>query len=296
VTVTDAGPATDGRSAMSALGLVKEYHRGDVVERVLDGLDLDIPAGRFMSIMGPSGSGKSTLLHLLGGLDRPDDGEVRLEGAPLSSLSDDERTRLRRRKIGIVYQFFNLVPVLDVDENIALPAVIAGERERSYRARLDEVVELVGLTGHRTKRPDELSGGQQQRAAIGRALFIEPTVLLADEPTGNLDIRSGADIMALFVEAQRTLGQTIVMVTHNPHSASHGEEVWLLRGGAMAGSLDLDKRCRGPARSDRTHEERPRVVLRWLEEQEQLDAATPPAPSSPSTSNLRVHGSASVEV
>jgi putative ABC transport system ATP-binding protein len=266
----------DGASAVAARGLVKEYRRGEVVERVLAGVDLDVRRGSFVSVMGPSGSGKSTLLHLLGGLDRPDAGEVLLDGSPLSSLSDEDRTLLRRGRIGIVYQFFNLVPVLSVDENIALPAVIAGRRERAYRGKLDEIVELVGLADHRTKRPDELSGGQQQRAAIGRALFVEPAVLLADEPTGNLDFRSGADILALFVEAQRSLGQTIVMVTHDPRSAAHGEEVLLLRGGSMAGPLVLSTRCRDAARIDRSHEARSRAVLRWLEQQEQLDDAVVP--------------------
>jgi len=276
---------------VAARGLVKEYRRGEVVERVLAGVDLDVRRGSFVSVMGPSGSGKSTLLHLLGGLDRPDAGEVLLDGSPLSSLSDEDRTLLRRGRIGIVYQFFNLVPVLSVDENIALPAVIAGRRERAYREKLDEVVELVGLTDHRTKRPDELSGGQQQRAAIGRALFVEPAVLLADEPTGNLDFRSGADILALFVEAQRSLGQTIVMVTHDPRSAAHGEEVLLLRGGSMVGPLVLSTRCRDAARIDRTHEARPRAVLRWLEQQEQLDDA-----AVPRHLDTRVQGPATLKV
>src|SRR5437762_5733051 len=153
------GPV-DQACAIAARGLVKEYRRGDVVDRVLDGASLEVPKGRYVSVMGPSGSGKSTLLHLLGGLDRPDAGEVLLDGAPLSSLSDDDRTRLRRRKIGIVYQFFNLVPVLSVRENIALPAVIAGQRERTYRDKLEQVIELVGLTDHYSKRPNELSGGE----------------------------------------------------------------------------------------------------------------------------------------
>jgi putative ABC transport system ATP-binding protein len=271
----EARSANDGERAIAARGLVKEYRRGEVVERVLDGVDLEVAPGSFVSVMGPSGSGKSTLLHLLGGLDRPDAGEVLLDGTTLSCLSDDDRTRLRRREIGIVYQFFNLVPVLDVGENIALPAVIAGERERSYRTKLDEIVELVGLSGHRDKRPDELSGGQQQRAAIGRALFMEPTVLLADEPTGNLDFHSGSDILALFVEAQRTLGQTIVMVTHDPRSAAHGEDVLLLRAGSLVGPLHLNTRCRDAARTDRTHEARARAVLRWLEQQEHLDLSAP---------------------
>ena len=280
----------DQACAIAARGLVKEYRRGDVVDRVLDGASLEVPKGRYVSVMGPSGSGKSTLLHLLGGLDRPDAGEVLLDGAPLSSLSDDDRTRLRRRKIGIVYQFFNLVPVLSVRENIALPAVIAGQRERTYRDKLEQVIELVGLTDHHSKRPNELSGGEQQRTAIGRALFIEPSVLLADEPTGNLDFRSGADILALFVEAQRAFDQTIVMVTHDPRSAAYGEEVLLLRSGSVAGRLDLDSRGQDTVRADRAHEARPRAVLRWLEDQEQLDL-TPHPPR-----RARVEGQAAVRL
>jgi len=283
------GPV-DQACAIAARGLVKEYRRGDVVDRVLDGASLEVPKGRYVSVMGPSGSGKSTLLHLLGGLDRPDAGEVLLDGAPLSSLSDDDRTRLRRRKIGIVYQFFNLVPVLSVRENIALPAVIAGQRERTYRDKLEQVIELVGLTDHHSKRPNELSGGEQQRTAIGRALFIEPSVLLADEPTGNLDFRSGADILALFVEAQRAFDQTIVMVTHDPRSAAYGEEVLLLRSGSVAGRLDLDSRGQDTVRADRAHEARPRAVLRWLEDQEQLDL-TPHPPR-----RARVEGQAAVRL
>ena len=277
---------------MAARGLVKEYRRGEFVDRVLDDVSLDVPKGRYVSVMGPSGSGKSTLLHLLGGLDRPDAGEVLLDGEPLSSLSDDDRTRLRRRKIGIVYQFFNLVPVLDVRENIALPAVIAGDRERSYKDRLDRIVELVGLTDHRTKRPNELSGGEQQRAAIGRALFIEPSVLLADEPTGNLDFRSGSDILTLFVEAQRAFGQTIVMVTHDPRSAAFGDEVLLLRGGSVVGRLDVTAHCRKEAPADRSSEARPRAVLRWLEQQDQLD----PTPRRSGDRRARVDGPAAVKL
>ena len=259
---------------LEARWLVKSYEQGGVVQRVLDGVSLEVPRGRFVSVMGPSGSGKSTLLHLLGGLDRPDDGEVVLDGTPLSDRSDDERTLLRRRRIGIVYQFFNLVPVLTAEENIALPAVIAGRPERTYRQRLDEIIELVGLGDHRGKQPGELSGGQQQRAAIGRALFIEPAVLLADEPTGNLDHRTGADILTLFTAAQRDLGQTIVMVTHDPRSAAYGDEILLLRGGEVASRLDVAARCRGKARTDRADDARSRAVLRWLQEQD-AEAAAP---------------------
>jgi putative ABC transport system ATP-binding protein len=279
------GNRTGGRATargadtvLAARGLVKSYTQGGVGQRVLDGVDLDVPRGRFLSVMGPSGSGKSTLLHLLGGLDRPDEGEVLLDGEPLSALGDDARTKLRRQRIGIVYQFFNLVPVLTAAENIALPAVIAGRPERAYRAKLAEILELVGLADHRDQQPAQLSGGQQQRAAIGRALFIEPAILLADEPTGNLDLRTGAEVLDLFVAAQRSLGQTIVMVTHDPRSAAYGDEVLLLRSGAVASRLDIGARCRGAARVDRSDDARARAVLRWLQ---QLDATAAPTSTRP---------------
>jgi len=254
---------------LAARDVVKDYPQGDGVQRVLDNVTLEVDAGRFVAIMGPSGSGKSTLLHLLGGLDTPDAGSITLDGTPLSSLSDDARTTLRRQRIGIVYQFFNLVPVLTTAENIALPAVIAGRRESTYRGRLEEIIELVDLGPHRDKQPSQLSGGQQQRAAIGRALFIEPAVLLADEPTGNLDLASGAEVLGLFLDAQRSMGQTIVMVTHDPRSAAHADEVRLLRDGRVLAELDVARACRGAARTDPTHEARSRAVLRWLED---LDA------------------------
>ena len=254
---------------VAARDVVKEYEQGGERRRVLDGLSLEVEAGEFVAVMGPSGSGKSTLLHLLGGLDTPDAGDIEIDGQALGAMRDDARTELRRRRIGIVYQFFNLVPVLTAAENIALPAVIAGEREASYRERLEHALKLVGLSEHRDKQPSQLSGGQQQRAAIARALFIEPAVLLADEPTGNLDLASGAGVLDLFLEAQQALGQTVVMVTHDPRSAGYADRVLLLRDGQVRGDLDVTSRCRGAARTDRTHEGRTRAVLRWLED---LDA------------------------
>jgi putative ABC transport system ATP-binding protein len=265
----------DRRVILAARQVVKDYPQGDGVQRVLDHLTLHVETGRFVAIMGPSGSGKSTLLHLLGGLDTPDSGEVELDGSPLSALSDDARTRLRRHRIGIVYQFFNLVPVLTVAENIALPAVIAGRPAVTYRSTLEDVIELVGLGDHRDKQPSQLSGGQQQRAAIARALFMSPAVLLADEPTGNLDLAAGADVLALFLAAKRAMGQTIVMVTHDPRTAGHADEVRLLRDGKVHAALDVASRSTGAARIDPSHEERPRVVLRWLEELDATAATTP---------------------
>ncbi|HZT66191.1 MAG TPA: ABC transporter ATP-binding protein [Acidimicrobiales bacterium] len=267
--MAETTPVLEGR------GLSKTYQVGTITQTVLDGIDLTVSPGAFLAVMGPSGSGKSTLLHLLGGLDRPDGGEVLLDGKALSAMSDDERTLLRRRAVGIVYQFFNLVPVLTVEENVCLPAVIAGEKERAYRQRLDTVLELVGLAAHRDKQPAQLSGGQQQRAAIARALFVEPRVLLADEPTGNLDFNTGAEILHLFSEAQRLLGQTIVMVTHDPRGAGWADEVLLLRDGRIGGRLDLRQKLRAQAaKLDRSHPSRAKAVLRWLEQLDSGDAAT----------------------
>jgi putative ABC transport system ATP-binding protein len=249
-----------GGPLLEARDLHKAYTQGTNVEQVLSGVSFEIPAGRFVSIMGPSGSGKSTLLHLLGGLDTPDQGDVLLDGKPLSTMSDDDRTRARRNQIGIVYQFFNLVPVLTAEENVALPAVIAGQSPGKYAKRLAEVLELVDMGAHKDKQPAQLSGGQQQRVAIARALFVEPRVLLADEPTGNLDSRTGQEILELFTFAQRELDQTIVMVTHDTRSAAYGDEVLLLRDGKLASTLDLTD-----GRKPLDHANRSGNVLKWLE-------------------------------
>jgi putative ABC transport system ATP-binding protein len=249
-----------GEPLLVARDLHKSYSQGGNVEQVLNGVSLEVPAGRFVSIMGPSGSGKSTLLHLLGGLDTPDSGEVVLEGNTLSKMSDDDRTKLRRNGIGIVYQFFNLVPVLTVEENVALPAVIAGQSPSAYATKLADVIELVGMGEHKHKQPAQLSGGQQQRVAIARALFIEPRVLLADEPTGNVDMRTGQEILGLFTDAQRELGQTIVMVTHDARSAGYGNEVLLLRDGQLASTLDLTDGKKASVEVNRSGD-----VLKWLE-------------------------------
>jgi putative ABC transport system ATP-binding protein len=255
-----------GGPLLAARDLHKAYTQGTNVEQVLNGVSLEVTAGRFVSIMGPSGSGKSTLLHLLGGLDVPDSGEVALDGVALSAMSDDDRTRLRRNQIGIVYQFFNLVPVLTVEENVALPAVIAGAKPASYATKLAEVLKLVGMSEHKHKQPAQLSGGQQQRVAIARALFIEPRILLADEPTGNVDMRTGNEILELFVAAQRELGQTIVMVTHDARSAGFGDEVLLLRDGKLASTLDLTDGARKAAPRRTTDGNRSGEVLKWLEQ------------------------------
>jgi putative ABC transport system ATP-binding protein len=189
--------------------------------------------------MGPSGSGKSTLLHLLGGLDEPTSGEVFLEGRPLSGLPDREITLARRGSVGFVFQFFNLVPVLTVAENIALPRVIAGDRPEAYRERLDAVIAQIGLEDCADKLPSQISGGQQQRTAIARAIFPEPAVVLGDEPTGNLDTRTGRQVLELLKSLQVDHGQTIVIVTHDPRAAAYGDEVIYLEDGKIRSRMQV---------------------------------------------------------
>ncbi len=262
--VSSAGPVERG-ALVEARGLVKRYGEGETRQRVLGGVDLLVPEGRFVTVMGPSGSGKSTLLHLLGGLDTPTEGDVVVQGQRLDELSDKERTLLRRDQIGIVYQFFNLIPVLTVAENVALPAVISGTPRAGYEDRLGEVLEVVGLTADREKLPGQLSGGQQQRAAIARALLPEPALLLADEPTGNLDLRNGFEVLRLLTEAQRSLGQTVVMVTHDPLIAAHADEVHLLRDQRLSAAMVIADHVGAEARADPSHGARGQAVLEWLQ-------------------------------
>jgi putative ABC transport system ATP-binding protein len=251
---------------LATRALVKDYETGGGgTRRALDEVTIDVARGSFLSIMGPSGSGKSTLLHLLGGLDRPSSGDVLLDGEALSSLSDDALTLVRRQRIGFVFQSFNLVPVLTAAENVVLPAVIAGQREADYADRRDEVLGLVGLSEHRDHLPSKLSGGQQQRVAVARALFMEPSVLLADEPTGNLDSRTGGEVLALLRTAQDRLGQTVVLVTHDAAAAATGDDVLFLQDGKVAGELRLDG----------DHVVRTQDVLGWLQD---LGAGLPGQP------------------
>jgi putative ABC transport system ATP-binding protein len=210
---------------------------GEVTVDALCGVDFQVRQGEFVAIMGPSGSGKSTLLHLLGGLDTPSDGEVTLGGRKLAHMSDDEVTIIRRRQVGFVFQFYNLLPTLSAAENVALPLLIDGKRLGDYAAWVDELLDLVGLGGRRDHRPDQLSGGEQQRVAIARALVTEPMIVLADEPTGNLDSKSGKEVLGLLRRACDEKGQTIVMVTHDPYAASFAERVVFLRDGQMVRQL-----------------------------------------------------------
>jgi putative ABC transport system ATP-binding protein len=210
-------PLAPPNLAVAAHDLTRRYGDGDSTVEAVRGVSLEIPSGQFTAIMGPSGSGKSTLMHLLAGLDRPTEGIVEIAGEDITAMGDKQLTLLRRRHIGFVFQAFNLVPTLNAEENITLPLSIAGKK--IDRAWVDSVIDRVGLDDRRSHRPAALSGGQQQRVAVARALVAEPTVLFADEPTGNLDSKSSAEVIELLGEAATAYGQTIVMVTHDPVAA-----------------------------------------------------------------------------
>ena len=205
-------------------GLTRHYQVGDQTVRALDGVDLDVPEGDYIAIMGPSGSGKSTLLHLLGCLDRPTAGSYRLDGAEVGTLDDAALAEVRSRKIGFVFQFFHLVPRLDAAANVELPMTLAGVRPAERRERARQALAAVGLTDRADHRPDQLSGGQRQRVAIARATVMKPSILLADEPTGNLDSVSGGEILAL-LEGMNRNGLTLVVVTHDPKVGDRARRV-----------------------------------------------------------------------
>lgn len=203
--------------------LGKIYRTGELEVEVLRGINLSVQAGDFLVVMGPSGSGKSTLLYLLGGLDAPTTGKVSINGRDIGRLSDIEASRLRRQQLGFVFQFYNLVPNLTLEENVMLPVLLDGKNLRGYRKQLDDILETVGLADRRRHTPRELSGGQQQRAAIARALVNEPDIILADEPTGNLDSHSGDEVMELLGRINREKGKTVVMVTHSRAAEAFGK-------------------------------------------------------------------------
>ena len=217
--------------------LTKNYQMGEVTVDALKSVDFEVEQGEFVAIMGPSGSGKSTLLHLLGGLDNPTDGDVTLSGKRMAHLTDDEITIVRRRQVGFVFQFFNLLPTLSAAENVALPLLLDGKNIQDYASRIDELLALVGLTDRRDHQPDQLSGGQQQRVAIARAFVNEPKIVLADEPTGNLDSKSGTRVLELLRTACKTLQTTVVMVTHDPRAASYADRVVFLKDGQIVREL-----------------------------------------------------------
>lgn len=223
---------------MTALALrfenvVKQFALGEGQVRALDGLSLEIPVGGFTAIVGRSGSGKSTLLNLAAGIDAPDSGEVYVEGRALSGLDDDALTRMRRERVGVVYQFFHLLPTLDVRENVALPLLLEGVPEREALARADARLAEVGLTPRAKARPHTLSGGEMQRAAVARALVHEPVLVLADEPTGNLDSRAAVEVVELLASLVRKHGSTLVMVTHSREAAEAADRVVTLSDGRV---------------------------------------------------------------
>ena len=223
--------------ALQTSGLSKQYQMGEVTVAALRGVDFGVQQGEFVAVMGPSGSGKSTLLHLIGGLDTPSDGDVMLGGKRLAHLSDDDITIVRRRQVGFIFQFFNLLPTLSAAENVALPLLIDGKRLEDYQARVDDLLEMVGLADRAHHRPDQLSGGQQQRVAIARAFVTEPKIVLADEPTGNLDSKSGTTVLEMLRKTCKELNATVVMVTHDPRAASYADRVVFLQDGRFVREL-----------------------------------------------------------
>ena len=229
--------ATGQPPALSTRDLVKVFGSGETAVRALDGVSVEIDAGEMAAIMGPSGSGKSTLLHLLGALETPTSGEIALAGERYDGLDDRDLTRLRRDRIGFVFQFFNLLTPLTAEENVLLPALIAGDRSDEVRQRARSLLDRVGLARRAGHLPSELSGGEQQRVSIARALLNKPEIVLADEPTGNLDTHSSAEVLTLLGELN-TDGQTVVTVTHDPAAAATAGRVIFLRDGRVAGEVE----------------------------------------------------------
>ena len=235
MSVITTAPQISTASAARAEGLSKFYGSGDAAVAALDDVSVAVGEGQFTAIMGPSGSGKSTLLHLLAGLDRPTSGEVYLGDTEITSLNDKALTLLRRDRIGFIFQSFNLLPTMTAAENIVLPMRIAGRKPDEHWVA--SIVETVGLTGRLSHRPSELSGGQQQRVAAARALASKPQIVFADEPTGALDSKSGAELLGFLRKAVSELGQTVVMVTHDPTAASYADRVIFLADGHIVDEM-----------------------------------------------------------
>jgi putative ABC transport system ATP-binding protein len=231
--VSDVGAV--GTTAAAAHNLVKVYGKGDTAVRALDGINVAFQAGKFTAIMGPSGSGKSTLMHCLAGLDTVDSGAIHIGQTEITELGDKDLTKLRRDRVGFVFQAFNLLPTLTAEQNILLGLELAGRKPD--KQWFDTIVNVLGLRDRLTHRPTELSGGQQQRVACARALVARPEVIFADEPTGNLDSRSGAEVLDFLRMSVRKLGQTVIMVTHDPVAASYADRVVLLADGRLAGEI-----------------------------------------------------------
>jgi putative ABC transport system ATP-binding protein len=235
-TLVQPTPQVDESLAVvSAKDITRRYGEGDTAVDALRGVSLDVKRGQLTAVMGPSGSGKSTLMHILAGLDRPTEGTVAIDGTDITTLGDTDLTKLRRRHIGFIFQFFNLLPMLTAEENILLPLELAGtKRDKKWT---DGLIDKVGLDDRRKHRPSELSGGQQQRVAIARALVSRPTVMFADEPTGNLDSQTSAEILRLLAESVQEFGQTTVMVTHDAHAAAIADRVLFLADGLIVKEL-----------------------------------------------------------
>jgi putative ABC transport system ATP-binding protein len=232
VATSDEPAVTEsGTTVVSARDVSRVYGAGETAVHALRDVSLDIPRGQLTAVMGPSGSGKSTLMHILAGLDRPTSGTVSIDGTEITTMGDQELTLLRRNHIGFIFQFFNLLPMLTAQENVTLPLDLAGEKPG--KEWIDEVLGKVGLDDRRTHRPSELSGGQQQRVAIARALVTKPTILFADEPTGNLDSKTGEEILELLRDSVNSYGQTTMMVTHEPRAAAMADRILFLADGAI---------------------------------------------------------------
>ena len=229
-------------SLVQTENLTKVYGRGDTAVVALDHVNMRVEGGEFVAVMGPSGCGKSTLLHLLGGLDRPTEGRVLIDGASLSDLSDSALTELRRRRLGFVFQFYNLIPVLTAVENAALPLSLDGVGAAKAQAKATEWLQRFGLGNRLNSRPQQLSGGQQQRVAIARALVAEPALVLADEPTGNVDTRASNEIAGLLRQVAGTWGRAVVMVTHDTHIAAYADRILFLQDGAVVEETRLDRK------------------------------------------------------
>lgn len=229
-------------SIIQTENLTKKYGKGITSVTALDHVNISIEPGEFVAVMGPSGCGKSTLMHLLGGLDKPTEGHVLIENINIADMDDDDLTILRRRRIGFVFQFFNLIPVLSAVENAALPVLLDGVNPDIARKKAAEWLERFGLNDRLSNRPDQLSGGQQQRVAIARALVSEPSLILADEPTGNLDTHSGDEIAALLKSISKDYGRTVVMVTHDPRVAAYADRIIFLKDGLVTDETVLDRK------------------------------------------------------
>ena len=240
----ETNPVTAGRAApiLEARDVTKRYELGRTTVEALRGVTMAVAPGEFVALMGPSGSGKSTLLQLLGGLDQPTSGSIVFEGNDISHLSDGQATKLRRERTGFVFQAFNLIPLLNVRENIELPFTIAGG-QRDAKDRVRQAMELVELTGKEDHRPDQLSAGEQQRVAVARALVTRPSVLLADEPTGNLDYTNSGELLDALWRSSEQFGQTIVLVTHDARAAAYADRVLVIGDGRIEEEIDLGRRA-----------------------------------------------------